>query len=385
MAKPVRAITPISGPTFPAWTKKSDYYIPTADLTIGSTVTVDTLAGNDTIRPTGSLWLTNLGSLILGTGNDNINYADNLDANGSTHNTFGSIYNYGLVDAGSGDDTFRAFFIRNFDAGVIRLGDGNDYMNSTEFINESNVEGGAGNDIFRFNYYINIERAFINLGSGSDLFDSGSGTDTSVNYGTIIAGLDSEVAIDQITGLRYSNSEGVPTYLEGDGIENQGIYRFGGGNDICSGQGTRLGLGIKNLGEIYMESGDDLLTDMSADPGVAIQYNYLESYGGIFNTGTIDMGTGNDTIRAYTVSGSGRWLGGGGTDTISLGKDGIYVVEQIGGIFSVSTPDFSAGGTQPVLLSSFEQIGGWNTASNLALLAGTYTISSNGGTISFEA
>ncbi len=353
MTKPIRVITPIIGPTFPAWTKKSDYYIPTADLTIGSTVTVDTLAGNDTIRPTGSLWLTNLGSLILGTGNDNVNYADNLDANGSTYDTFGTIYNYGLVDAGSGDDTFRAFYIRNFNSGVIRLGDGNDYMNSAEFVNEANVEGGAGNDTFKFNYYSNFESAFINLGSGSEIFGSTSETDTSINYGTIIAGLDSEVDIDQITGYR---------------IENQGIYRLGGGNDICSFQGNTYSPGMSNIGEIYMESGDDLLTDMSS--------------GGIFNDGTIDMGTGNDTIKAYTVFGSGLWLGGDGTDTISLGQDGIYEYDGYGNLYR---PIITAGAPVPVLIKSFEQIGGWSTTSNLDLLAGTYTISNNGGTISFEA
>jgi len=370
MAKPIRVITPITGPTFPAWTKKSDYYIPTSNLTIEDYETVNTLAGNDTIRPAGSLLFTNFGSLILGTGNDNVNYADNLNDNGSRYDTSGTIYNYALIDMGSGDDTLRAFSISNFGfsnfgPGVIRLGDGNDYMNSVDFSNEANVEGGAGNDIFEFDYYQNIgdedpfdqltQGGFINLGSGSDRFSSTSKTKISRNYGTIIAGLDSERDIDQITG-----------YI----IENQGIYRLGGGNDVCSFQGNEFSPGMSNLetGEIYMESGDDLLTDMNS--------------GGIFNDGFIDMGTGNDTIKAYTISGSGRWLGGDGTDTISLGQDGTYAYDGNGNLYR---PIIGAGAPQPVLIKSFEQIGGWNTSSNLDLLAGTYTISNNGGTIDFVA
>ena len=314
----------------------------------------------------------------MGAGDDLINYFDYTTRNGGYTGINGSIHGYGLIDMGFGNDRLRSYQLTNYSLGVINLGDGNDLLNVFSFANHGKVYLGAGDDkAWLGTGFNNANTGLIDLGSGSDSFTIGSGTTTGSNYGVIIAGLDNEADRDFITGIQYSLATGLPAASTGDGLRNSGFIATGGGSDVITGQGTNAAYGINNSGIIRLESGDDVITDVVSEEidGTTLDYSVLASYKGIVNTGVVDLGTGNDLVRAYTLGGTGTWNGGDGIDKLSLGKDGTYVVSAVSGGYSINGSGIYTG---------FEMIGSWNSSSTLILNEGYYTIENGGGYISFS-
>jgi hypothetical protein len=121
---------------------------------------------------------------------------------------------------------------------------------------------------------------------------------------------------DIITGTllynRHSNTRG------GFSIINFGTLNTGEGNDLIDGGGSfgyTVFSGIYTPGTLNAGGGDDTLTGRGPEDGIVVE------------TGTLNMGEGNDLINAYVNYGIGLSLGYGGTIDTGNGDDSIIITQ----------------------------------------------------------
>ncbi len=196
------------------------------------------------------------------------------------------------------------------------------------------------------------------------------------------------------------------------GVYNEGAIDTGYGNDLIQGT-SRFGISNTETGTINMGDGNDQIIGESSDAGTdtsdyaLINKGFINmgagrdsiigsnSHNGIFNSGTITMGEGADTVDALIGGasgtpggfqggglidfgrgndvlkgfGEGTFKGGAGTDSLVL-QDGVYTVVADGSNFTIA----ANAGAPIMTINSFEKIAGANAAFQ-DLTAGTYTIS----------
>jgi len=172
----------------------------------------------------------------------------------------------------------------------------------------------------------------------------------------IANGLDSTISLLNgkaiITGTATANADKVNSPLIGiglaAGILNLGTITTGAGDDIISGigfgsitnnNGLDLFAGIANFGLITTGDGNDTVDALT---------------GGFFGTGTVDLGSGKDTLKGF---GCGKFDGGGGDkDLITLNNTtknspityDISLFDSITGYYHISLNGNSNGPIQDV-------------------------------------
>ncbi|MBC1223971.1 hypothetical protein GNF10_00490 [Nostoc sp. UCD121] len=357
--------------------------IPAIGIEVLKNGVIDTQAGKDTIKGTGTGGGNGYDIASTGTG----------------------IANSGIINAGTGDDTifgtgtggyaYRSYVagigISNTQRGYINGGDGKDLISGLasggigiQNTKDSRIDGGKGDDsifgteIGKFSGFAigisNTESSDINGGEGNDsikgtgnggiAFNGEDGTGIFNSGGSDINGGDGNDFITGIGNGSPAEADQSRSYYpgKGTGISNgQGSTISGGkGNDFLSGTGTggaglsdnpfdtiapSIGIGIVNSGTISLGDGNDSIIGTGISKGIGILNtngiicggagnDTLTGYGA--NTGikggTIDGGNGNDYFKARRIDDSGNPVsnqggaiadvlikGGRGADTFDVG------------------------------------------------------------------
>ncbi len=266
---------------------------------------IDLSHGDDSITASGSTaLLNNPGAKILA-GTGN----DSITANG----IFG-LENSGLIDMDHGDDAIYA-----------SGGPGTGLSNQA-----GTILMGTGNDLIRvygqFNAISNFEKALIDAGFGNDRIEGHGGITgvSNAQNGTLLTGGGEDV-IWASGGLSGVNNEG----LIDMGYENDSLTGFSVVNPFIS--SNNIGSGIYNSGHIDMGGGDDWVRGI----GGSIT-------DGITGGGTVDLGSGNDRFSAF---GNQTVEGGFGFDMLLL--DGSFDAE-----LDRNLPSVSLGGSASIRLGS---------------------------------
>jgi len=164
------------------FTNLADRAVSDAGWVVNSGVTVDALAGDDTIKGAGD------GILILGT----LNTGDGDDTIKASTTDFTGLDIYGKINTGKGNDTIIGIgFCRGStcgagidNRGIIRTGAGDDTIRGSSMANSGTIKTNAGNDVVDF-----LTGGFRGIGDPD--FDGpigkihlGSGNDTLKGFGT---------------------------------------------------------------------------------------------------------------------------------------------------------------------------------------------------------
>jgi hypothetical protein len=258
---------------------------------------VDTLNGDDLISGSSNtgqfaaIYNDSNGTIITNNGNDII----------SGSGGYTSIDNLGKIDMGNGNDlisvstsvyshTTRS--IDNQSSGVIDMGNGNDRIE----VNNTSSEYGMHND------------GSISMGNGNDLISAFSKTYGIYNNSLIDTGRGNDI-LQGKTGDIYGNSQGITNY-------DNGAINMGSGDDLLMASDCTVGLW--NTGNVSTGEGNDSIDVSGAFFGV---YN-------AGNIGTIDMGSGNDSLIA---AGNAVEVGIiSGTITMSEGDDRVETSDLVG-------------------------------------------------------
>ena len=239
-------------------TKKNDKIVWQNSKEWKKALTVNALAGNDTIDFKKSKWNNKLNggdgndTIWGGSGNDIIkgdNGNDKLYGNAGNDQIWGGNHN-DYIEGGAGNDKLYG------DAGVdtIKAGAGNDY-----------VDGGAGNDII----YGEAGANTLLGGADNDKIYGGSGNDT-INAGAGNDYVDGGAGNDIIYGTAGTN-----TLLGGAG--NDTIFGGTGNDNINAGAGTNRIFIAKNGGNdtIISGNGNDILqlSDEKSLSSVSLKYS----------------------------------------------------------------------------------------------------------------
>lgn len=266
---------------------------------------IDTLEGHGGIGNSGIIHTGALSDTVIGIGG----FIDDYGQEG--------LINSGIINSGAGDDfirgsgTYRQMGINN--TGTIYSGPGNDEIRGgtgegTAIHNSRMIRTASGNDrIFGWAEYqgiSNTSSGSITTGEGNDIIETNADCPLPIdNLGLIDMGAGSDTIL-------------APS------ISNEGIIHLGDGNDrIISPPENYYGNGsIYNTGLITTGAGSDIV-DM-------IDGIY------IYGKGTLDMGTGNDTLRGFGSTTpydqtSSMFIGGTGIDTLSFAP-GRYQVQAVG-------------------------------------------------------
>ncbi|MEH2171784.1 hypothetical protein [Nostoc sp.] len=348
---------------------QEDNAIPAIGIEVLKNGVIDTQAGNDTIKGSG-------------TGGD-----DN-DVGG----TGTGIVNSGIINAGSGDDTISGTGsggsgyrtnelgtgISNTQSGYINGGDGKDLIEGTgtggdgngiditigiQNTQKSRIDGGFGDDsikgtgigVFEGNAIgiSNTERSNINGGEGNDSIKgtgtggiSGTGGEGTGIFNSGGSNINGEKGNDSIVGIGKgsdASEEPFRSYDAGRGIgisnSKGSTIALGQGNDYLSGTGTGgagfyadnpfgngpvelapgVGIGIVNSGTINLGDGNDTLIGTGINQGTGILNtdgiiyqgagaDILTGYGTSIGIqgGTIDGGNGNDKFKARRIDANGN-------------------------------------------------------------------------------
>jgi hypothetical protein len=303
------------------------------NLNVGSSV--DTLSGNDTIignystdAPYPSGGIGNGGLIETGAGIDTLEGHGGISNSGTIHtgassdNVLGiAIYesdgltNSGIINSGSGDDYIRGSGVYRYNGitntGTIYSGPGNDEIRGgtgegTAIYNSRMIRTACGNDrIFGWSEdqgIFNTTSGSITTGEGNDIIETNASCPLPIyNLGLIDMGAGSDTIL-------------VPS------ISNEGVIHLGDGNDrIISPPENYYGNGsIYNKGLITTGAGSDI----------------VDMIDGIRGGGTLDFGTGNDTLRGFGPTTpydqtSSMFIGGTGIDTLTFAP-GRYQVQAVG-------------------------------------------------------
>lgn len=255
---------------------------------------------------------------------------------------------------------------------------GNDRYSDAEFqLINSTVNTLSGNDTltatlsqgstFRQTFFIGGGVLRTDGGNDTIIGDGGAGFQCN-GLQLFNPGIDTKLETgsgdDQIIGIGSAGGAG------GFGISNFGArIDTGSGNDVIIGRSAAVNLGIFNFGTIEMGTGND---QMIAS--------------GLINGGQISMGSGNDVIKVETPSSSGGTIDlGTGDDLISgvnsgriegsFGRDSVLLSA---GRYEVRKTDAGFRVGDSLFLSGIEGIGSAQSQSVLALQSGILNISDSG-------
>jgi hypothetical protein len=303
------------------------------ELAPGSSV--DTLSGNDTIignyspdTPFPSGGISNGGLIETGTGLD-------------TLKGYGGIWNSGIIHTGASSDNVIGIAIYESDgltnSGIINSGAGNDFIH------------GSGD--YRYTGINNT--GTIYSGPGNDEIRGGTGEGTAIYNNRMIrtaCGNDRIFGWSEDIGIFNTTSGSITTGEGNDIIETNAscplpIYNFGL-IDMGAGSDTILAPSISNEGAIHLGDGNDrIIAPPEASYGNGSIYNsglittgagsdIVDMIDGIYGGGTLDLGTGNDTLRGFGPTtpydqSSSMFIGGAGIDTLTFAP-GRYQVQAVG-------------------------------------------------------
>lgn len=256
------------------WTEQADRVIREDEIRIGVDITVNTLAGDDSIVAGSEFGIAGIGILNRGTintgeGNDSITgsikstaLATGLQNNGTITTGKGSdivsgvaleglggrkegIINGGTIDTGKGSDIVRgivqganAVGIQNL--GTILTGKDSDFVVG----NASGMGSGTG--------IRNFLNGTINTGEGNDHIIGAGVTSGIVNESN--STIDTGEGNDYITGRLIDGINGT-----GRGITNSGVIKTGDGEDIVDGLTGGFSSSLASVGVIELGEGDDLV------------------------------------------------------------------------------------------------------------------------------
>ena len=283
------------------------------------------------------------------------------------------IANFGTINTDAGGDTIKGTgsFVGVGNSGIIDTGNDNDFITGNGDIgigNGGTINTGAGSDTITgtggfYSYTIGIGNGgTINTGAGGDTI-TGTGSDVGIgnNSSDGLGVIDTGDGNDFITGTSTGSN--------GIGIDNSGTINTGFNNDRITGTGNYVG--IYNSGTIKTKSvridGNDRITGT----GGAF---------GIYNTGNIDTGGGGGTD---TITGSGTNAGIFNDGIIQTGANDDVVDALIGGFGGLGTIDLSSGNDTLKGFGSGTFRGGDGTRDTLVFNPGTYTISAGVGAGNF--
>ncbi len=232
---------------------------------VSSGVTVNALAGNDSITgsSSGSSGFGNTGTINTGNGNDSIT--------GSSVGRIGIFnFNFGTIDTGNGNDTITGSggtgtgIVNN---GTIDTGNGNDTITGSS---------GAGIGIFNF--------GTIDTGNGDDSI-TGSGNSGIINEVTIDTGAGNDT-VDALQG----------------GFRRNGTTNLGTGNDTLKGFGTGTFNGGDGIDKILFGAGEyEISGGIITSGGIDMNVTGFESIGGA-GGGLFDFANGTLTVDAGGVA-----------------------------------------------------------------------------------
>lgn len=336
---------------------------------------VSTLFGNDEIvgksteiysdRWLGSagILVTNNAYLEVGDGNNKLTGISSSQYSPYFDSSYGiRIENGATVNMGAGNDQVRAdaadgVALSVAGGGQLFTGLGNDKLIATSqgrasiYLENGLIDTGVGNDTVEGNSFdggiMLLFGSSLNLGTGNDNI-----TGKSVSYGIYLYGdsiLDAGEGNDEITGVSgYQNYLGITVY--------DSLLTAGGGNDRITGSNTsgRLyGIAVIGSGVISAGDGDDVVD---------------ASVGGFGYGGTIDMGSGNDTVLGF---GEIFIDGSIGRDEVLL-PQGSYMIQADGSFVSISNSETT------MTTSSVEFVGSVLSGNTLGLIPGTLLVNVDG-------
>ncbi|MDZ8091820.1 MAG: hypothetical protein RMZ42_07735 [Nostoc sp. DedQUE05] len=271
---------------------------------------INTFSGNDSISGTGKpstgstkpkkpvigIGINNSGTLYAGDGSDmiagigtglkfigtGINNSSSLNAGNGI-----GISNSGSLKAGNGNDTITGTStgvtpIGISNSGSFDAGNGNDTITGTG-------TGGTGFRVFGTPNALKDRKGDTGIGiSNSGSFDAWYGNDTITGVGTGSIGIQG--------GFQGGDNSKGGDGGTGIGISNSGNFDAGNGNDTITGIGTG-GNGREGTAYAFTASiPPSIFRGESGDGGNGI---------GISNSGSFDVGDGNDTITGTGTGGTG--------------------------------------------------------------------------------
>jgi hypothetical protein len=367
----------------------------------------NTLAGGDTINGYSDDTISTLkdkfagfynsGTLNTDSGNDLITgiFNDqNTSFNTNIDQKFGISNVGGTIDTGDGNDIIKGIVQKNQDLGYsFNAAILNDYQSAIYTGNGNDIIIGIHNELFNYSGNAIVNRSSIDTGNGNDtitgITERGSGI---YSTGTINTGDGNDIIEGTAIigeGIFFTNNGLIDTSIKVD---------TGRGNDIIAGTGNTMGLGIDmtittgdgndtisgtgvfdvgfyNTGSVYTGDGNDIVTGTSRN-------NFSISNGNLYITSRIiDTGDGNDVITGTSGDGifnSGIIKTGNGND--SLIADGSYYLDFYGegSVFLENGNDFLKGFGNGIF-------NGGNGNDTLELTSGLYTINISGTTVNFIA
>jgi len=243
-------------------------------------------------------------------GNDTITGIGSLNYNDPTSNY--GIFNSGTLDMAEGNDviTGTTYGTGIYNSGTLNLAEGNDVISGTAtnsgIINFGILDTAEGDDIIT----TDGQRA-AGFNNGGRL-DTGEGDDIIIGEGyywgiTNGGNFDTGDGNDRIRGIGDSE------YWGGYGILNSSLtFNTGDGNDTIDGTGS---YGIYNSGFINTGNGEDIIIIKGKDEVGSALFNSSTSTidtggnddiiigsGGIDNYGNIDTGDGDDSLTASILA-----------------------------------------------------------------------------------
>jgi hypothetical protein len=310
--------------------------------------TIETGNGNDIITGVGLASGIQSLSGTINTGDDDDTIMGDAGVGGPLGTGFGIWMVDSTLDTGKGNDVIKGMLsTRDFGYGLLNgngstltTGDGNDIIISEHnrmgvgISNDGLMDTGNGNDsisgtnLNRENLGSGISNSKdITTGDGEDYISGTGSLNGIINSGIINTDNGADIIFGSVwdgSGIINSgiiNTGNDPDFMESsEGLYNTGNVFLGEGNDLLSGRG------IYNYNFIGTGDGnDDIITSVIYNDGVIETGNGDDSIliSGIFNnSGAINMGDGNDVIRDFDSdpNSSGAWFLGEGDDYIQLGS-----------------------------------------------------------------